>query len=217
MPAARKSKGDQTAEAIRNAAVRLFFRHGYEATTVRDLADEVGIKVGSIYNHFPGKEDLLFSIMSGVMRDLLAAMQKACVSYPTPVEQLRAVIESSVVFHGERAEEVFVGNSELRSLTGARRATVIELRDELEKVYTTLLERGARSKVFHVTDVRLISYAIVATSMHVANWYSPDGRMSLEKIASIYSDFVLRAVTNPERQVELGDLITAGAPAALTG
>lgn len=202
-------KGDRTAAEIRGAAVRLFFRHGYEATTIRDLADDVGIKVGSIYNHFPGKEDLLFSIMSEVMRDLLAAIEQAQMSYAAPVDQLRSVIECSVVFHGERAEEVFIGNSELRSLTRPRRATVVDLRDQLEAVYVSLLERGSKAGDFHVTDARLVSYAIIAMSMHVSNWYAAGGRMSLDEIASIYSDLALRAVTNSDRQVDLGDLIAA--------
>ena len=200
-------RGDKTAEALRKAAIRLFFEHGYEATTLRHLASEVGITVGSVYNHIASKEDLLFSIMSGIMRDLLDGMETALGSTEDPVDQMRTAIEFHVLFHAERAQEVFIGNSELRSLPGVRRAAVVEARDAYETVFRTIVEDGVRTKVFHTTDVRLVTYGILAMGTHVADWYRAGGRLTLEEIASVYSDFVLRGLTNASPQVPFGDLL----------
>jgi AcrR family transcriptional regulator len=199
-------RGDKTADALRKAAIRLFFEHGYEATTLRQLASETGITVGSLYNHISSKEDLLYSIMSGIMRDLLDGMQAALEGTEDPVQQMHAAIEFHVMFHAERAHEVFIGNSELRSLPPVRRATVVEARDTYEKLFRKIIENGVRAKVFHISDVRLVTYGIIAMTTHVADWYRPGGRLGLEEIASVYSDFVLRGLTNPESQVAFGEL-----------
>jgi AcrR family transcriptional regulator len=206
-------RGDKTAEALRKAAIRLFFEHGYEATTLRHLAAETGITVGSVYNHIDSKEDLLNSIMSGIMRDLLDGMDTALAGVEGPGEQMRTAIEFHVLFHAERAQEVFVGNSELRSLPPVRRAAVIEARDSYEKVFRKILEDGVRAKVFYATDVRLVTYGILAMGTHVADWYRPGGRLSLEEIASVYSDFALRGLTNASAQVALGELLLRRAAA----
>jgi AcrR family transcriptional regulator len=177
-PARREktTRGDRTAEAIRSAAIRLFFEHGYEATTLRQIAAEVGRTVGSVYNHIASKEDLLYSIMSGIMRDLLDEMEGVLAGFDDPVDRLRAAAEFHVAFHAERSREVFIGNSELRSLPPVRRAAVIEARDAYEQVFRRLLDDGVRAKVFHVADVRLATYGIIAMGTHVADWYRPGGR-----------------------------------------
>ena len=134
-------------------------------------------------------------------------MDAALAGVEDPVEQMQTAIEFHVLFHAERAQEVFVGNSELRSLPPVKRAAVVEARDSYEKVFRKILEDGVRAKVFHTTDVRLVTYGILAMGTHVADWYRPGGRLSLEEIASVYSDFALRALTNASPQVALGDLL----------
>src|SRR3990170_8458369 len=52
-------------ERIKQAATELFFEHGFEATSVRMIADACGITAGALYNHFSTKEALLFDIVQG--------------------------------------------------------------------------------------------------------------------------------------------------------
>ncbi|HWI21557.1 MAG TPA: TetR/AcrR family transcriptional regulator [Baekduia sp.] len=201
--------GPKTAEAIRQAAIDSFFLHGYEATTLRDLAGEVGVKVGSLYNHISSKEELLFSIMSEVLRDLQAELDRALEGWTAPSERLRVAIECHIAFHAHRAKEVFIGNSELRSLAPDRRAVIIELRDAYEHQVRTIVEEGQASGEFYYPEPRLATFAIVAIGTHVSSWYRPDGSLSLAEVASAYADLLLRAMHNPEVQVAPGDVLAA--------
>ena len=63
-----------TREKIFDTSVKLFCEHGYEGATVRDIAREVGIKAGSIYNHFSSKEELLWEMYDFFEREQLKAM-----------------------------------------------------------------------------------------------------------------------------------------------
>jgi AcrR family transcriptional regulator len=204
---AARPGGARTADAIRHAAVDLFYKHGYETTTLRGIADKVGIQVGSLYNHIESKEKLLYSIMSEVMLDLLASLEKALEPHTEPVDRMRAAVECRVMFHAERAKEVFVGNSELRSLEPANRRAVVALRDRYEATFLQILEQGGEGGVFYFTDAKLLTYAILATGTQVSSWYRPRGRLTLQQIASIYSDFVLRGLTNKEPQVPFGEVL----------
>ena len=57
------SHGPATLAAIRKSGLRLIYHHGYEALTLRELAADVGILSGSLYNHIKTKQDLLFTLV----------------------------------------------------------------------------------------------------------------------------------------------------------
>lgn len=190
-------RGEKRAEEIRSAALELFYKRGFQASTLRGVAAKVGIQVGSLYNHIGSKSDLLFEIMEGVMLDLLADQREAAAT-PDVVERMRLLIEHHVMFHGRRSREVFVGNSELRSLSPIRRTRIIELRREYEMVFRMELEDGIRQGKFLPVDVQITSYGILALATSVSTFYSQRGRLSLEQIAGIYSAMVLRGLLNPQ-------------------
>ena len=191
---AKTRNGTKTAESIRTAAVNLFFEHGYEATTLREIAAGVNIQVGSLYNHIPSKEDLLFSIMSGVIEDLILELDERLKPLKDPIERLRTAVRVHVEFHTHRAREVFIGNSELRSLTQEHRSEVIALRDQYEDHIVGILKAGTKAGVFQVDDPKLSAYAIVTIGTQVAGWYHEGGRYRLPQIAEHYISFILRGL-----------------------
>jgi AcrR family transcriptional regulator len=152
--------------------------------------------VGSLYNHIASKGELLFEIMEKVMLDLLED-QRQVAETPDVVERMRLLVYHHVKFHGERAEEVFVGNSELRSLSRAQRARVVALRHEYEQMFMDELQDGIRLGKVLPVDVHVTAYGILAMTTWVSAWYSSCGRLSLEEIAQIYTALVLRGIWNP--------------------
>jgi AcrR family transcriptional regulator len=191
-----RAAGESTAGEIRSVAIDQFYKHSFQATTLRDIASRVGIQVGSLYNHITSKGELLYDIMENIMMDLLED-QRQVAQEPDVVERMRLLVNHHVKFHGERAKEVFIGNSELRSLNRQQRARVVALRKEYEEMFQKELEDGIRQGKFLPVDVQVTSYGILAMTTWVSSWYSARGRLSLEEIADIYSDMVLRGIWNP--------------------
>lgn len=181
-----------TSDAIREAAAMLFERNGYEATTLRQVATEVGITVGSLYNHMSSKEDLLGEILGGVLDDLLVAHERATAGISDPLERLRAAVEVHIRFHATHAREVFIGNTEQRSLTPARRGDVVAKRGRYETELQRILADAAKAGAADPVDLRLQVYAIVAIGAHVASWYRPDGAFSLKRVVECYTQIILR-------------------------
>jgi AcrR family transcriptional regulator len=66
-----RRRGAQTAEEILDAAESCFARRGYAGTSLRDVADIVGIRIPSLYNHFPNKESLYAAVLDRGMAPLL--------------------------------------------------------------------------------------------------------------------------------------------------
>ena len=97
-------------------------------------------------------------------------------------------------FHTARAREVFIGNSELRSLTPAHRRKVVKLRDQYEERFVDIIERGVADGSFQAPDAKLTAWAILAVGTSTSTWFRPDGRLQLEEIAALYTDLVLNGL-----------------------
>lgn len=186
--------GQQTAAAIRREAAASFFAHGYEATSLRQVAAAVGIKVGSLYNHITSKEDLLLSVMGGTMDDLTELMEAALADKTDPLDRLLAFVECHIRFHAERAQEVFIGNSELRSLPPEARAELTEKRRAYRAVLEELIIEVTKNVDGQSLSPRLHAFSVVAIGTHVSSWYRADGGFSLDEIIDTYTKIILRGL-----------------------
>ncbi len=187
-----------TAQAIREEAAKLFFERGYDATSLRQVASAVGLMVGSLYNHINSKEHLLLQIMGGIIDDLLDSARKAVKVDGDAVDRLQAALAAHLTFHAERAQEVFIGNAELRSLSNGAREVVIEKRHEYELFLQGLVEDAGRAGLADVIDAKIHVYSFVAQATHIASWFKPGGRMNLDEIVAIYTKLALRELNVPD-------------------
>jgi TetR/AcrR family transcriptional regulator, cholesterol catabolism regulator len=184
-----------TAEAptkgrIVEAAVDLFHRQGYNATSLRQIADEVGLQVGSLYNHMSSKEQLLFEIMRDVMEELIEhTEEEMAAAGPDNLDRVRAFLRASIHFHATRQKQTFIGNSELRGLSPEHRQEIVELRDRYETILRDALQAAQDDGSLEVSDVQLATFAALALCTSVATWYRPDGRLSLEDLDQMLPQF----------------------------
>lgn len=181
-------------DTIRSVAIDLFFKKGYFATSVSEIARGCGIQKASIYYHFPGKEDLLFAIMETTMSDLMAGLKNRLAAAEGIEGKMRAAVCNHIRFHLERQKETFIASSELRGLSPVHFKAVVVQRDAYERIFQSLICSGIDEGVFARNDVKVLSYAILTLCTAGAAWYRPDGRLSAEQIAAIYENFVLNAL-----------------------
>ena len=104
-----------TGPRVHRAALKLFARHGYAAVSMRQIAAEVGVQAGALYNYTSDKQSLLFDLMRGHMDDLLSARGRSPRG-GSPMQRLEAFTRFHIRFHLERPDEVFVSYMELRNL-----------------------------------------------------------------------------------------------------
>jgi AcrR family transcriptional regulator len=191
------SYGPKTLDAIRAAGLRLIFEHGYAAMSLRHLASEVGIQVGSLYNHITTKQALLFDLIKTHMDALLAQLHRELDGIEPPVDRLKAFISFHLTYHTARKEEVFISYSELRSLKPKNYSTIVALRRAYERELINILDRGVVEDDFVVADTSVAAYGILAMLTGVCTWFKPSGRLSTEQVIEIYTDLVLKGLARP--------------------
>lgn len=102
------SKSERTRELIRGIALRSFRERGYDGTTIRLIAEEAGISVGSTHYHFPSKNHLVQELYLEVQEGHRDAAEPLLTASGTLVERLgivyRTGLDQLAPFHGHAAE-----------------------------------------------------------------------------------------------------------------
>ncbi len=189
------SHSEITGPRVREAAQALFARHGYAAVSMRQIAKEVGVQAGALYNYTPDKQSLLFDLLKTHMDQLLAAHA----AKGEPAEPLRALEDFTrfhIRFHSERPEAVFISYMELRNLTPENFEVIEALRKKYETILEQILQKGVTSGDFLVLDPRVTAMALIAMLTGVNTWFREGGRLSLEEVETLYWDMVRRSVTD---------------------
>jgi AcrR family transcriptional regulator len=187
------SHSEITGPKVQAAALQLIAQHGFAAVSMRQIAAEVGVQAGALYNYTPDKQSLLFELMRAHMTDLLAAWDAADVQ-GDPFARLERFTRFHIRFHLPRADQVFVAYMELRNLSPENFAQIEAMRHRYEDALEDILRAGEAKGVFEMADTRVTTMALIGMLTGLSHWYRTDGRLQTAKIEAIYWDLVRKAV-----------------------
>ena len=182
-------------EPVLASAIRNFTERGFHGTSMRDIAGDAGLTVASIYHHFASKQDMLQAIMVQTLSDVLSSTRTALMGAGTdPAAQLGALVHAWILFHTDRQAEALIGASELRSLDGPGRKLIVTLRDEQERMFQDVVDRGISEGAFTTNHPREAARAVINMGYAVASWYRSSGDVPPGEMADRYVELALGAV-----------------------
>ena len=187
------SHSDITGPRIRKAALGLFARHGYAAVSMRQIAKEVGVQAGALYNYTPDKQSLLFRLMRDHMQELQQAYD-ALGETGDAQEALRRFVGFHIRFHLERPDEVFIAYMELRSLDQAGQDQIVALRNRYEDGLREILEAGVQDGSFVISDAAVHARILLSMLTGVTVWYRDNGRLDRGEVVECYVVAALNSV-----------------------
>lgn len=164
------------------AAAGLFRAKGYNRTTVRDLAAEVGILSGSIFHHFKNKDEILFGIMSEVVKTMDEVLKTTLEEAKTISDKVRVLIAIELRFiHGETADATSVLVYEWRALSKAGQKQIMQGRANYFALWQeTLCQAEANGLIALEPEyLRQLLHGAIAWTSH---WYKSDGKLSLDDL-----------------------------------
>ena len=186
------SRAEITGPLVRDAALRLFARHGYAAVSMRQIAAAVGVQVGALYAYTPDKQALLANLLTDHMETLLAAWGEG--PDAPPLERLEAFVRFHIAYSLDHADAVFLSYMELRNLTPENYAVIAALRGRYEDLLAAILRAGAEAGVLRLSDPRLTAMALIGMLTGVTNWFREGGRLDRRAVADHYWGLVRGAV-----------------------
>ncbi|MBP8149588.1 MAG: TetR family transcriptional regulator [Limnohabitans sp.] len=176
----RKTEGERDdgnrRQALIAAAAQLFHRKGYDATSTREIAAQVGMQPGSPFYHFGNKQDLLLAVMVEGMKQA-AVRQNAAFStlstQKTDRDRLRVLIRNQFdVLLGPDSDFIPVMLYEWRSLSANQRQTITQIKDDYEAAWIPVLQALHDSGQLQA-PVNLARLMIFGALNWSVQWYQP--------------------------------------------
>ncbi|MGB3622114.1 TetR/AcrR family transcriptional regulator [Ketobacter sp. MCCC 1A13808] len=167
------------------AAAHLFRTKGFERTTVRDLAQEVGIQSGSIFHHFKSKEEILRCVMEEVIHFNTGRMREGLDKSAGPRDKLLALIRSELnSINGETGEAMAVLIYEWRCLTPESQEHILELRSHYEQLWLDTLKEAQQAGLIAPQRDLFVLRRLMAGAISWSHyWYKTDGEIKLDQLA----------------------------------
>lgn len=187
--------GDRNADVIR-AAIRIFGRQSYSATSVQDVADALNMPKGTLYHYIRSKEDLLAKIFEWSSSDMDVIIAEVNALEVTPLGRIEAFVTRYVEWSIDNLERAMIYSREWRYLTGPLRHRVVNRRVVLDDFLISLIEAAkSAGAVRESVDTKRTAYFIWGALSAVPDWYRRHGPDSPEQIASSYATLALNVIT----------------------
>lgn len=168
-------------EHIYAAAAQLFRDKGYTATSMRDLADAVGLEPSSLYSHIKSKEELLGKICFDCGRRFLRGLEMIAEKFKDPEAAIRALIQLHVKIASEDITSITVFNDEWRNLSEPDLSKFLTMRRNYEAACLGIILGGIESGVFRKTDPKIA----LRTLLSALQWIYRGKRIGVQQVDAI--------------------------------
>jgi AcrR family transcriptional regulator len=172
-------------DTVLRTAIGLFNQQGYEATSISEIAAELGVTKSAIYHHYESKEALLSAALDEALEGLAAAVDEAAAATrdDSAYERLRATVARAVEILAEHLPAVTLllrvrGNSPLER-------SAIERRRHIDERLAVLVRAAAKEGELRTDlDPELVSRLVFGLVNSLVDWYRPGGSLNPEALAS---------------------------------
>jgi AcrR family transcriptional regulator len=195
MTQGKVKSGLQKAKMLETAR-KLFWKKGYNATSIREIAISYGCRPANIYNFFSDKEEILFEVLREEMEQIIHPIKHLEEDdSSSPIEQLKFVIESHLkVTLSYRRSSGLLFDVALDSLSPAKRKTIIDFRDTYDRIIRKVIRRGIDTGYFPKVDVRLAGFMIASMITRTRIWFHPKKGVSVSELADFISKFAFNGL-----------------------
>lgn len=180
-------------EDVIKAAVAQFNSHGYDATSMGQVATTLGISKSALYHHISSKEEILELTVSAALRRLEAVVEEASALNVSPGERVRSLLHGSVEVLLDDPESVALllrlrGNSEveLKALERRRRLT--------RSVIPLVADAQESGDLRDDLDAAVLTRTIFGVVNSLSDWYEPGGKLGPEEVTAVIEGMVFEGI-----------------------
>lgn len=176
-------------------AAQLFVQAGFDRTTVRMLAQEMGIKSGSLFHHFRDKQEILAAVIEEGTENALVIARKALARCDSSASarlhaMARAHLETLLTDRNAHVVALY----EWRRLDPEARAHLSHLRDAYEALWEQVIDEALAEGLVH-GDRFLVSRFVMGALNWTVRWYDPDGPRTPDELADELVAMITRSAS----------------------
>jgi AcrR family transcriptional regulator len=171
-------------------AAELIRDKGFDATSVNEISQAVGITKGGLYYYIKGKRDLLYRIMLRGLQ-LVESLAESVEHLEDPQQQLRALIRGHIKAIARGKGALTVLSEEVHALDEEHRDEILQMKRRYYHFVRGILERLRNDGKLRDADLSVAAFNILGMVLHFARWYRVGGRLDPVEIADEMVDLAL--------------------------
>jgi len=179
---------------IKQVAQQLFRKNGYTATSMRNLAGEIGIEPASLYSHIKAKEDILQQICFELAGSFFDAVNPICDSFSSPEEKLRKAIVAHIQVITNNLDASAVFFHDWRHLSAESLKKFRTLRSEYEELFRSIVRQGMAEGLFRKVNEKFMVLTIFSAMNWTYEWYQPGMNLNSEAIGNNLADMLINGL-----------------------
>ena len=199
MKAQKKSAlNDERLAEIYRTAAQVILRKGYDATSVNDIAEALGITKAGLYHYISGKKDLLFDIMSFGLDELDQEVARPAAAIADAEARLRFMIVSHarMVTRGQGAITILV--DEITALTPAQNRKITRRKREYFDCLRATLDQLQKEGKLRDVSTTTAAFSILGMINWLSRWFQHDGKLTENQVAEEIMRIALNGLMRPE-------------------
>jgi TetR/AcrR family transcriptional regulator, cholesterol catabolism regulator len=190
----KQSKPATRLEEVLQSAANIFFAKGYHATSIEDVARDVGMLKGSLYYYIKSKDDLLFRLLLAGIEDSDSYIARQINPEGDPVEQLERVIRAQIDYIIENRVQFGLFLHEFDSLSGKRQHKLISVMWRYNARFVALVRRAQEQGKLIQGEPWVIVNGILGMCNWLYRWYDPDQGSDSEQIKSVFMRMIFEGI-----------------------
>ncbi len=190
----------ETREQVIKAAIDLFSTKGFNGTSIRAIANAMGMSISNIYHYFVNKEGLMLAILEQSSKRLLDHLRQISVKEMEPLDRFRLLIESHV-----RLSEVFRKESKIffideDHLSPEGNEKNHQNQREILNIYLKELKILKDFGYLRSQNLPVLAFNILGVINWQLKWYRPDGALSIDDVSKEIVSFVMNGLLGSSHQ-----------------
>jgi AcrR family transcriptional regulator len=187
-----KGSSDSRREKILDISAKLFSKHGYNGTVLRDIASALDMKAGSLYYHFDSKEQLVLEVLTIGVENIIDTVKKEVESLPessSSKDIISAAVQGHLSALLEKGDYTSTSIRNLGQLPESVQADILVIRDRYEDMWRSLLlDAQQKGEIKSSVNLKILRLSLLGMLNRTLAWYKK-GDLSIEEIAQFQVDF----------------------------
>jgi AcrR family transcriptional regulator len=187
-------------EQILNAATNLFASKGFDATSVRNISEKVGLSVPGMFHYFSSKEEILFEIMTLFMDSAYKKIMEIYNADIDPIEKLSEICKFYVEQYAGHKNQLTILISERKSLIPEHREICIKKERNYVKALKNLFGELAKRNLLKPINHSILAFIFFGMVHWTYQWYNPKSKRGIgpNQLGKIFSEVFLKGIIAPK-------------------
>lgn len=179
---AKRPSRDERVVQIYLTAAEIIDSKGYDATSLHDIADAVGLTKAGLYHYLRSKEQLLFEIMNYAMDRVDSAVIDRSKAIEDPEHRIREIVSAYAYLIIDKGQHLTIINNETNGLTPAHQRKIKQRRRYFYDFVRDAVQRLKDDGKLAGVDTSVTALALFGVMMWLARWYKRDGRLTRQQV-----------------------------------